>query len=254
MKKSLLLISIMALTGVGVTTSSALNVGSAIDSFKVRHEKILFESLPFTATGANEILEYEYRINGLEALKNRIAEAEKFYNEKKTETTRERISLEKAIAALDASIKSTEESIADTQGKIISKQQKIQALEILSLEMKKKIADNRATILGYLANMYSEGNMIFDEAGGVDVVKTLLVTSEQTDFYLQDMTYKAIASELGQKFVEEYRALVREYYLNSVKTNEEKLTLERLKSYLQSQSVAYNAQKQEREKLLEITK
>lgn len=254
MKKTLLLISAMALTGIGITSSSALNVGGAIDSFKVRHEKILFESLPFTATGANDVLEYEYKINGLEALKKRVAQAEQFYGEKKNETTFQRLTLENAIAALNTSIASTEQSIADTQGKIIAKQQKIQALDVMSLELKKKIANHKETILSYLANMYSEGNMIFDESGSVDIMKTLLLTDQSTDYYLQDMTYKAIASELGQQFIDEYRGLVREYYTTSVKTQEEKSTLEKLKAYLQEQSENYNTQKQQREKLLEITK
>lgn len=254
MKKSLLLISIMAITGLGITNSSALNVGGAIDSFKVRHEKILFESLPFTATGANEVLEYEYRIHGLEALKNRIAEAEKYYDTKKTETTAQRLTLESAIKTLDESIRATEASILDSQSKIVAKQQKINVLEIASLELKKKIDSHRTTLLEYLANMYSEGSLIFDEEGGVDIMKTLLLTAEETDFYLRDMTYKTIASQLGQKFVEEYREMVREYYITSVKTKEEKRILEQLKKYLETQNLNYNAQKQEREKLLEITK
>lgn len=37
--------------------------GMIIDNFKARHEKILFETMSFTETGANEILEYEYRMN-----------------------------------------------------------------------------------------------------------------------------------------------------------------------------------------------
>lgn len=119
MKKTLVLIAALAATSVGMTASTAANLGASIDAFKARHEKILFESLPFTATGANDILEHEYKINGIEALQKRIAEATVFYEEKKTETTSARLTLEQAIATIDASIRETESNISDTKTKIV---------------------------------------------------------------------------------------------------------------------------------------
>lgn len=65
-----------------------------IDNFKARHEKILFETMSFTETGANEILEYEYRMNGIEALRARMAEMESYYRDKKQESTEARVTLE----------------------------------------------------------------------------------------------------------------------------------------------------------------
>ena len=254
MKKILTLTSLATIATIGAAHLYAQNLGGMIDSFKTRQEKILFESLPFTATGANEVLEYEYRINGLEGLKKRLAETTEFYTEKKQETTSQRLTLEAAIAALDKSIAETEKNISDTREKVMAKQQKIQTLELASLELKKKIASHRQIILDYLANMYSEGNLIFDESGSVDIMKALLLTNEDTDYYLRDITYKAIVSQLGQQFIDEYRSLVREYYTTSVRTQEEKGTLEQLQSYLEKQNATYNAQKQEREHLLEITK
>ena len=47
---------------------------------------------------------------------------------------------------------------------------------------------------------------------------------------------------------------MREYYVNSIRSNEEKQTLENLKLSLEQQKAALEAQKQERENLLEITK
>ena len=120
------------------------------------------------------------------------------------------MTLEKAIKKIDDAIALTEKSINDTKDKITQKQSKIQALDHASIELKKKIASHREIILNYLANMYSEGNLIFDENGDVDVMKALLLTSEDTDYYLRDMTYKTIVSQLGQQFVDDYRQLVRD--------------------------------------------
>lgn len=257
MKKSIISLVLITCLSFAVTSSYAIDpttTGRIIDNFKTRHEKILFESLPFTATGANEVLEYEYRMNGLDALKSRMEEIENYYTEKKNQSTADRITLEKAIKQLDDAISATEKSIADTKSTIVDKQQKIQALSVASLELRKKISTYRETILSYLANMYSEGNLIFDDNGEVDVMKVLLVTSENTDYYLRDMTYKTIVSELGQQFVDSYRELVRQYYINSVKTREETVKLKDLQTTLEKQNANYQSQKKEREELLEITK
>lgn len=85
-------------------------------------------------------------------------------------------------------------------------------------------------------------------------MKALLLTGEDTDYYLQDMTYKAIASELGQKFVDDYRQMVRDYYLNSIKTKEEQVKLQKMQADLEMQNNNYSTQKKEREELLEITR
>lgn len=254
MKKFIILISCIAFFALTASQLYALNVGGAIDAFKTRHEKILFESLPFTASGANDILEQEYKMNGLKALETRLAEVEKYYGEKKQEVTQKRLTLEAALTQIENAIKVTEQSIADTEGKIIAKQQKVEALNIASMGLQRKIASHRKILLDYLANMYSEGNLIFDENGDVDMAKALILTDKETDYYLQDITYKAIASQLGQQFVDEYRALVREYYSTKLRTYEEKTTLEQLQKYLHKQNDDYNAQKEERQKLIEITK
>ena len=141
-----------------------------------------------------------------------------------------------------------------TESSIYEKEMKIKALERASVQLRKKIISHREVILEYLANMYSEGNLIFDDEGEVDIIKTLVLTEEDTSFYITDMTYKTIISELGQKLIAEYHALVREYYVNSVKTNEERMNLEELKQSLKKQKENLDIQRKEKEKLLEITK
>lgn len=228
--------------------------GKIVDNFKSRHEEILFETLPTSATVANEILETEYRLNGLESLKNKLQTIETYYVQKKEETTSKRLTLEEAIKAIDNSIAFTQSWIIETNNSITQKIQKIQTLERASIDLKKRIVDHKKIILSYVANVYSEGNIIYDNEGEVDVMKAMILSEENVDYYFQDITYKTIISQLWQKFVEEYRATVREYYVNSVKTNEEKKNLEDLKSSLERQKATLEAQKKEREHILEITK
>lgn len=57
----------------GVVAIDTTVSGRILDNFKDSQEEILFESLPFTETGANDILTHEYKMNGLESLKNRLA-------------------------------------------------------------------------------------------------------------------------------------------------------------------------------------
>lgn len=257
MNKKYIFPSLIAIGISNICITFALNpvtTGKMVDNFKVRQEKILFESLPFTDTGANSMLENEYKKNGLEALKAKLESVEKVYVEKKADATNERRTLESSLQALAVSIAATEDAIENAKQQILSKQQKIQTLEFASVELKKKINEHRKIILSYMANIYSEGNMVFDSGWKVDLMKAMILTGEETDFYLTDMTYKAIVSELGQKFIDEYKALVREYYVTGIKTSEEKEWLQNLQQTLEKQNATLQAQKQEREKLLEITK
>lgn len=81
----------------------------------------------------------------------------------------------------------------------------------------------------------------------------MILTTEDSDFALSDITYKTLITQMGQQFVDEYRSLVRSYYLSNIQTQNEQSALETLRSGLQSQSTTLEAQKNEREKLLEIT-
>ena len=257
MNKKTVFFLVTATTLSYLTTSFALDStrsGAIVDNFKDRQKAILFDTMPFTESGINDILEQEYRMNGLDALKTRIAAVEEFYTEKKNETTVARVSLENTLKTIDTSIQATNTSIEQTQTSILEKKQKIQVLERASLELKKKIHSYRETILSYLANLYSEGNLIMDDSGQIDMMQALIMTDTDTDFHLTDMTYKSLVAQLGQKFVDDYRSLVREYYVNNIRTNEEKEGLENLELSLLKQKATLEAQKKERENLLEITK
>lgn len=151
------------------------------------------------------------------------------------------------------SIQATTESIATTTVDITLKQQKLQQLQADGISMRVRISEHRAIILAYLTNIYSEGNTILDAGGNIDLIKSMILTTGDSDLVLSDITYKTLVTQMGQQFVDEYRGLVRAYYLSSIQTQNESTQLKNLKSGLQSQSVMLTAQKEEREKLLEIT-
>lgn len=121
MRKIFIAVFLSFTLSIGAVFAISANSAQIVDNFKARHEKILFETLPLTASGANDILEYEYRLNGLEALQKRLLEVQKQYEEKKEVTTRQRISLENAILTLNESIRQTEGHIEQTKLRIYEK-------------------------------------------------------------------------------------------------------------------------------------
>lgn len=178
-------------TAIDPTTS-----GRILDNFKERQEEVLFESAPLDITDASKILEQEYTMNGLESLKERLKNIEALYQEKKLAVGEVRVSLEKALATIAESIRTTEISLADTEALITQKNQKIQELHAGSVAIKMKIRERRQIILSYLVNIYSEGNSILDETGKVDLIKGMILTTEDTDFSLSDITYKTLVTQM----------------------------------------------------------
>ena len=164
------------------------------------------------------------------------------------------MSLENALSVLDESIRVTESSIIETQSDILTHQSKIQQLRSDSISLQSRIRERRAVILGYLTNIYSEGNSIIDHSSGdVDLIKSLILTTDSSDYTLSDITYKTLITQMGQRFVNEYRDLVRSYYLVEIQTKNETSELIELQTGLEAQSTGLIAQKSERTKLLEIT-
>lgn len=130
--------------------------GRILDQFKTRQEEILFETIPFTETGANDLLLQEYTMNGLDALKSRLNLIEMGYKMKKTLISEKRFSLEEALRVLNISISQTEDSIKANTDTIEFKSQHLNSLRTSSINTKRKIASYRSTILKYIASIYSE--------------------------------------------------------------------------------------------------
>ncbi len=230
------------------------NSARILDNFKQQEREILFETLPFSQTGSNIILENEYAKNGLEWLKAKLSLVQSAYQIKKDLATERRTDLETAIATIDKAIQDTANQITDTANQITEKEIQSQELAQVSLDLKKKIYLHRNTILEYLANIYSDGNILLDKKWEVDIIKTMILSEENIDSLLQDVTYKSLVTILGQKFVDEYRSLIKEYYLIGVRMQDEKAQLEILKKDLIIQQKNIELQKSERVRLLEITK
>lgn len=176
------------------------------------------------------------------------------YTAKKAFVTEKRASLEQTIQTIDSSIQQTQNDIQKSENSITDKQGKIQEYQASSLQMKRKIFKNRAIIFSYLANIHSEGLLIYDENDSIDMFQGLILSEQSTDTIVSDITYKSLVSQLGQKFVDEYKSLIKEYYRIALRTKEEISALQDLQTALERQKTNLLNQKNEREKLLEITK
>ncbi len=229
------------------------NSGRILDNFKERQEEILFESIPFTETWANDVMIHEYTMNGLAALKSRVDTMQQAYTMKKELIEQKRFDLEEALRVLDTSIAQSEENIEANADTIAFKTKYLAKLEDASFDLKRKTAENRGIILEYIAHIYSEGNKIY-QWDDIDIIKTLVLSPGSTDAILTDMTYKRLVSELGQSFVEEYRSGIKEYYILSTQIEEEIINLRTLKDTLKESQELLIEQKSHRERLLEITK
>ena len=232
----------------------ATTSGRILDNFKNQQEDILFESSPIEVVDSNRILEQEYAMNGLDSLKSRLQSMQSIYTIKKDTVTETRVTLEKALSVLLDSIQSTEKSIENANIAILQKQTKIQNLRSDWLALKSRIRDHRKVILSYVTNIYSEWNSVLDDAGNIDIIKGMILTTEDTDYSLSDITYKTLVTQMWQKFVNEYRDLVRDYYLAQMQTKDEEVQLVSLKLDLENQNNILLSRKTEREKLIETTK
>jgi murein DD-endopeptidase MepM/ murein hydrolase activator NlpD len=228
--------------------------GRILDNFKDKQQEILFESVPFTETGANDLLIHEYTMNWLEALGSRLDMIESGYKLKKALVSEKRFSLEEALRVLDISISQTEESLRANRDTIKFKSRYLENLHTKSIEMRRKIVWYRNVILDYIAAVYSQWNSVYAMDGNIDIMQTLILSEWSTDFIITDMTYKSLVTELWQKFVEWYRGSLKEHYVISLQIDEEITELQLLKDQLEAQSRLIVLQKNERQKLLDITK
>jgi len=134
------------------------------------------------------------------------------------------------------------------------KNQRIEEYQDLSIDLSIRIKKNRGTILSYLANIYSEGNLIYDDTNQIDIFQSLIMTDASVDDLSRDITYKALVSILGQKFIEEYRTLIKDYALMKIRIREEIALLDTDKSLFERQKSNLLSQREYREQLIEATK
>jgi murein DD-endopeptidase MepM/ murein hydrolase activator NlpD len=252
-KRTAIILAVALIPSLGVAIDPTTS-GRIIDNFKDQQKEILFESLPFSESGATMILEQEYIMNGLDGLRSRISLVQGAYTSKKTEITEHRKTLEEALEILDKTIAQSEANIELSNKRIREKDLKAQELSQMLIDISKKIYVYRETILSYLANIYAEGNVVFSDSGDIDIVKWLILSDGDTDGILSDMTYKSLVTILWQKFVDEYRLLKKEYYVLRIQVEEERAGIASLKKEFELQKAFLEEQRIERVRLVEVTK
>lgn len=164
------------------------------------------------------------------------------------------MSLEEAITSIENSISDTYDDIARTQKSMDEKNGRIDTYQGMSSVLSLRIAKNRSTILSYLANIYSETHIIYDQDNNIDIIQAMILSDTSTDTISTDIVYKSLVSILGQKFIDEYKSLMKEYYRIALRIKEEVTLLETDKALLEKQKSALAAQRNQRENLLSITK
>ena len=190
----------------------------------------------------------------LEWLKAKLSSLEEQYTTKKDIVTERRMSLEEAITSIENSISDTYDDIARTQKSMDEKNGRIDTYQGMSSVLSLRIAKNRSTILSYLANIYSETHIIYDQDNNIDIIQAMILSDTSTDTISTDIVYKSLVSILGQKFIDEYKSLMKEYYRIALRIKEEVTLLETDKALLEKQKSALAAQRNQRENLLSITK
>ena len=155
--------------------------------------------------------------------------------------------MENSIADTAADAYKTEQSMQE-------KNNRIEEYQTLAIDLSVRIKKNRATILIYLANIYSQSTLIFDEQNSINIFQTLIMTDSQSDEISTDIVYKSLVSILGQKFIEDYRSLMKEYNRIQIRVRDEVALLEADKKILERQKATLLSQRDYREQLLEATK
>ncbi len=248
---TLILSTLSPLLVLAINPSNSTRV---LENFKEVEHKILFETIPFSRSGSTELLQNEYRMNGLEWLKRKLASIQETYTIKKNLATEKRNSLEGAMKLIDDAVITTEQDIGNSENSIMLKRGRIQEYQITSLQLKRKIFKNRSIIFSYLASIHTESSLIYSAHNEIDMFQGLILSSETTDAIVSDITYKSLVSELGQKFVDEYKTLIRDYYRITIQTKQEVSELEDLSTVLDRQKSNLLIQKWERQKIIDITK
>lgn len=215
---------------------------------------LLFENVPFSSDDELGLFNAERKMNSLNDILKRISDSKEQYKEQKRAVTREKFTLKKTIADLDASIAETEKSISDTEDLIAEKNREIAKYAAHIDELNAKIQENKASILRYLSYIYNKGDLVYDEAQNIDVLRSIILNDGDLGEIFNDIHYKSILEMAGQNFIEVHRNLVKEYYYDKESLKKEKLANVRLKGELVAKNRDISSQKQYKEQLLEVTK
>lgn len=238
-------------TIVGLKKSQTTKI---LDNFKEKQEVLLFENVPFSSDDELGLFNAERKMNSLNDILKRIDSSKEQYKEQKQVVTREKFTLKKAIADLDASIAETEKSIQDTEDLIAEKNREIAKYAEHIETLTAKIEENKASILRYLTYIYTKGDLVYDETQNIDVLRSIILNDGDIGEIFNDIHYKSVLEMAGQNFIEVHRNLIKEYYYNKESLKKEKLLNIRLKRQLVAKNNDISGQKEYKEQLLEVTK
>ncbi|EKD44767.1 MAG: hypothetical protein ACD_71C00011G0001, partial [uncultured bacterium (gcode 4)] len=238
-------------TIVGIKKSRTSKI---LDNFKNQEKVLLFENVPFSSDDELGIFNAEKKMNSLNDVLKRLQSSKEQYKEQKQVVTREKITLKRTIAELDTSISETEQSIKDTEDRIAEKNREIAEYSLHIDELQQKIATNKESILKYLTYIYTKGDLIYDNAQNIDVMRSIILNDGNISDILNDIHYKSILEITGQNFIEQHRLLIKEYYYNKESLKKEKIEHLRLKNELITKNRDLLGQKEYKEQLLEVTK
>jgi murein DD-endopeptidase MepM/ murein hydrolase activator NlpD len=239
----------LLVSGIDPTTS-----GRILDAFKDEEYSILFENSPFDESDMNDIYEKEYMMAGIKWLKSRLDDVVKQYEEKKAHMVSQRITLEEAIIMIENSITDTAADIRNIEMRMREKNLEIEEYKDLSIDLSRRIKKNREILLSYVANIYTESNLIFNDSNQVDILQSLIITDTSTDTVGRDIMYKSLVSILGQQFIDDYRNLIKEYYRITNRIEEEIASLDREQVKLDKKKNDLMTQRKYREDLVSATK
>ncbi|MDD5376856.1 MAG: peptidoglycan DD-metalloendopeptidase family protein [Candidatus Gracilibacteria bacterium] len=238
-------------TIVGIKKSRTTQI---LDNFKDQEQTLLFQNVPFSSDDELGLFNAERKMNSLNDILKRINSSKEQYKEQKQIVTREKFTLKRTITDLDESIAETEKSIADTEELIAEKNREIAKYAANIDELNAKIQENKESILRYLTYIYTKGDLVYDGAQNIDVLRSIILNDGDLGEIFNDIHYKSILEMAGQNFIEVHRSLVKEYYYNKESIKKEKLANVRLRGQLVAKNRDISAQKQYKEQLLEVTK
>jgi len=236
---------------VGIKKSKTSRI---LDSFKESQVELLFENSPFTPEEERGLFESEGKIKNLEEMITRIQAAKDSLKEQKKEVTVRKFTLQSMLQELDTNISTVTSKIADSEEAIRVKNREIADLLREMVALQDRIEANKETIMNYLSYIYSKGDIVYDDASSVDLIRTLVFTDGNVSDVLANYHFLSIIEVTGQNFLEERRELLSSYYVQTQTVKQEKTAVIALKKEMSEQKQQLEDQKAFKQEILDRTK
>lgn len=227
--------------------------GRILDTFKQEEKKMIFQNIPVDQEKLDNVFEKEYKMHGLKGLVDKMSALENTYQSEKDALTERKLTLKEAIRLFDEKIAESKLQIQSIESSILQKETRIQDYHRQTIDLKKSIHKSKSTILKYLSHIYSTQYTIYSDNEDIDSIKMLILNDGNIDEILSDILYKWLIAEVWQKYIEEYRSLVRELHTLTSTMQEEIRSLDTLRIKLSKQKEVLEAQRIEKDAILKIT-